>query len=302
MNPWKKPPFLQPGDTIQVIAPSGALKEFTALEKGLEIWRSQGYQVELGNQWNAHYGYLGGTDQQRRDALLQAWKNPEVKAIICTRGGYGSARLLENGDWEAIFAEFPKWLVGFSDITGLLWNLAKVGISSLHGPVLTTLAQEPDWSLQRLFNYLQGYPLDSLQGQGWGGGQVKGRLLPANLTVGTHLLGTPLQPSLEGVILALEDVGEVPYRIDRQLTQWRLMGAFRGVKGIALGRFSRCDRPSESSRWTVEDVLRDRLGDLGIPVVSELPFGHDGVNACLPVGIEVQLDGDQGCLEFITEC
>lgn len=300
ISDWKTPPFLRPGDTIKVITPSGALKELTAFEKGLEIWRSRGYQVELSRHWNAHYGYLGGTDQQRRDALLDAWQTPQYQALVCTRGGYGSSRLLETGDWTTFCANAPKWIIGFSDITSLLWNLAVKKVSSIHGPVLTTLASEPDWSIQRLFDYLEGGSLAPLFGQGWGGGQGKGHLLPANLTVATHLLGTPLQPSLEGVILAFEDVSEAPYRIDRQLTQWRLMDAFKGVQGIALGRFSRCDRPSESSRWTVEDVLRDRLGDLGIPIVSDLPFGHDGANAILPVGMEVILDGDQGSLTFIS--
>jgi muramoyltetrapeptide carboxypeptidase len=93
-------------------------------------------------------------------------------------------------------------------------------------------------------------------------------------------------------------VTEAPYRIDRLLTQWRLVGAFRGIRGIALGRFSRCDPPLGSQSWTVAEVLEDRLGDLGIPIVSDLPFGHDGCNAALPVGCLVTLDGDSGTLSF----
>jgi muramoyltetrapeptide carboxypeptidase len=139
-----------------------------------------------------------------------------------------------------------------------------------------------------------------LTGKGWGAGQGTGLLLPANLTVATHLLGTFVQPALDGVILALEDVTEAPYRIDRMLTQWRMTGALKNVQGIALGRFSRCDPPLGSKSWTVEEVLRDRLGDLGIPIVSDLPFGHDGVNAALPVGRMAQLDGDKGTLTLIS--
>ncbi len=294
VDAWKQPPYLNPGDTIVGISPSGAIKDLDAVEKAREILRSQGYNLELDKHWNARYGYLGGTDEQRRKSLLEALTNPNYKAIIAVRGGYGAARLLEEKDWEAIFQHNPKWLIGFSDITSLLWKLARVKIASIHGPVLVSLAKEPEWSLKRLFNYLEGHPLPPLQGQGWGNGQAQGWLLPANLTVATHLLRTPLQSSLNGVILALEDVKEPPYRIDRMLTQWRLMGAFRGVRGIALGRFSGCDGSANS--WTVEEVLRDRLGDLGIPIVSELPFGHEGVNAILPVGMKVILDGDQGIL------
>jgi muramoyltetrapeptide carboxypeptidase len=165
--------------------------------------------------------------------------------------------------------------------------------------VLTTLASEPDWSIQRLFDLVEGRPLPPLEGIGWGGGIATGMLLPANLTVATHLLGTRVQPGLDDVILALEDVTEAPYRIDRLLTQWRLSGAFSKVRGIALGRFSRCEAPPNISSLTIEEVLSDRLGDLNIPIVSNLPFGHDGANAALPVGVVAQLDGEQGVLSFV---
>lgn len=293
------PPFLQPGDLVKVVAPSGALRELEAFFKGIEIWRSRGYQVDFTTNWDSRYGYLAGTDFQRRQALSEAWLDPNCKAILCARGGYGSARLLEKWNWGQLIS--AKWIIGFSDITGLLWSLASVGISGVHGPVLTTVADEPQWSIERLFDCVEGRPLAPLTGNGWGGGQTTGILLPANLTVATHLLGTPLQPSLDGVILALEDVTEAPYRIDRMLTQWRLMGVLPKVGGIALGRFSRCEPPVGSSSWTVEEVLRDRLDNLNIPIVGNLPFGHDGVNAALPVGQRVRLDGHQGKLEFFWQ-
>lgn len=296
--PTRLPPPLKPGDLLRVIAPSGALREFEACQKGVEIWRRQGYKVELSTNWDTREGYLAGTDQERRQQLAAAWQHPECQGILCARGGYGSARLLENWVWSSSPANNPKWLIGFSDITCLLWSLAQLGIASVHGPVLTTLAAEPEWSVARLFDYVEGRLLEPLSGIGWGGGKVSGRLLPANLTVATHLLGTPVQPSLEGIILALEDVTEAPYRIDRMLTQWRMSGAFEKVQGIALGRFSRCDPPQDTPSWTVEEVLRDRLSDLGLPIVSNLPFGHDGANAALPVGQLVHLDADQGTLSF----
>jgi muramoyltetrapeptide carboxypeptidase len=297
------PPPLKPGDLLRVITPSGALREFERFDKGLAIWQSRGYTVELQPHWDAKEGYLAGSDSIRRQQLLQAWQDPECKGILCSRGGYGTARLLEDWKWpvenpETPQSTIPKWLIGFSDITSLLWSLCKIGISGVHGPVLTTVAAEPDWSLQRLFDCVEGRPLEPLKGIGWGGGEAKGILLPANLTVATHLLGTPIQPPLEGIILALEDVTEAPYRIDRMLTQWRMSVAFKGVRGIALGRFSRCHPPQDVPSWTVEEVLRDRLSSLGIPIVSDLPFGHEGANAALPVGQPVVLDGDQGTLSW----
>ncbi len=295
MDRCQLPPPLQPGDRLWTMFPSGALRETESFEKGLDIWRSRGYHVDLCPNYDQSWGYLAGTDTQRRDALLQGWKNPDYKAILCGRGGYGGARLLEDWTWPSLS---PKWLLGFSDVTSVLWGLACQGISGIHGPVLTTLAEEPEWSLNRLFNCLEGRPLEPLQGRGWGQGIATGILLPANLTVATHILFTALQPNLDGVILALEDVTEAPYRIDRMLTQWRMSGMFSRIKGIALGRFSQCEAPEGIPSLTVEQVLRDRLCDLNIPIVSDLPFGHQGVNAALPVGVEASLDGDHGTLDL----
>ncbi|MFM7448235.1 MAG: LD-carboxypeptidase [Leptolyngbyaceae cyanobacterium] len=287
------PPPLRPGDLLRVIAPSGTLRELSAFEQGIEVWQSYGYRVELSTGYGDRWGYLAGTDDNRRQQLREAWNDPDCRGILCARGGYGGARLLEDWRWPSTAA---KWLIGFSDITSLLLSLSQQGIAGVHGPLLTTLAAEPAWSVDRLFDWVEGRSLDPLKGEGWGGGSATGVLLPVNLTVATHLLSTPIQPDLSNVILALEDVGEAPYRIDRMLTLWRLGGYFKQVAGIAVGRFSQCQPPAGIPSFTVEEVLRDRLSDLGVPIVAGLPFGHDGPNAALPVGVLARLDGDQGTL------
>ncbi len=314
------PSPLKPGDLLRVIAPSGALREFGDFQKGVDIWRSRGYRVEIISEIDRTWGYLAGKDEHRRNHLAAAWEDSECRGILCARGGFGTTRLLENWTWnfsnstqkdmtsrdalaershrESYRVSTAKWLIGFSDITALLWSLYKEGISGVHGPVLITLGKEPQWSIDRLFDWVEGRPLKPLSGNAWNGGIAKGNLLPANLTVATHLLGTPMQPDLEGVILAFEDVTEPPYRIDRMLTQWRMSGALAKVSGIAVGRFSQCEAPAKSSSFSVEEVLRDRLGDLNIPIVSDLPFGHDGCNAVLPVGVPVELNADTGVLSF----
>ena len=303
--------FLQPGDLLIAISPSGTLRELTNFERGIEIWKSRGYRVELSPGFDDRWGYLAGSDENRLRQLADALNDPDCRGILCVRGGFGSTRLLEKGKvaeaknapcpmpdspFPMPDAHFPKWLIGFSDITALLWNQAKLGIWGVHGPLLTTLAAEPDWSANRLFDCIEGRPLPPLSGKGWGGGKATGRLLPANLTVASHLLGTPYLPDLTGVILAFEDVSEAPYRVDRMLTTWRMAGALAGVRGIALGRFSRCEVDPKIPSFSIEEVLRDRLFDLNIPIVSDLPFGHDGVNAALPVGIMASLDADSGLL------
>jgi muramoyltetrapeptide carboxypeptidase len=277
------------------------LREFEAFETGIDLWRSRGYRVDYCDGYDGRWGYLAGTDEQRREQLLTALHNPDCKGILCARGGYGGARLIEQWTWPASLQDSPKWIIGFSDITSLLWSFANQGISGVHGPLLTTLANEPEWSLQRLWQWVESGTLAPLTGTGWTPGRAIAPLFPANLTVATHLLGTAHQPPLEGVILAFEDVSEAPYRIDRMLTHWRLMGVFEKVAGIAVGRFSQCEPPAKIPSFSVEEVLRDRLMDLGIPIVADLPFGHDGENACLPVGITACLDAEAGTLSWPKE-
>lgn len=290
---------LKSGDLLRVVAPSGRLRERTKLDRGLEIWRDRGYRVEVTAEVTDEWGYLAGTDAARRAQLAAAWEDPDCRAILCVRGGYGGMRLLEDWQWSQVAT--PKWLIGFSDITALLWSLTQQGIVGIHGPLLTTLSDEPDWSRDRLFGLVAGRSIPPLQGDSWVGNVATGRLLPCNLTVATHLLGTPFQPNLAGAILAIEDVTEAPYRIDRLLTHWRLTGALSQVAGIAIGRFSHCDPPEGISSFTVEEVLRDRLTDLQIPIVANLPFGHDGCNAALPVGVEAILDGNTGQLTCLVK-
>ena len=242
------------------------------------------------------WGYLAGRDQERRGDLEAAARRG-ADLLACVRGGWGAARLLEQP-----LALPCRWLLGFSDVTSLLWaQLAQGQGGAIHGPLLTTLGAEPAWSQERLRAVLFGETLAPLQGEGWVGGSAKGPLLAANLTVATHLLGTPHLPDLRGAILVLEDVGEAPYRIERMLTHWRLCGALQQLGGIGLGAFSDCDGNSGGASFdcfSLEQVLRERTADLGMPVVAGLPVGHVAGNAALPLGAMAELDGDSGQLRM----
>lgn len=303
------PAPLEPGDRVWVIAPSGPVLDRAPIEQSLQLWRDRGFELHLAEGWDAQQGFLAGPDAQRRSQLQAALDDPRCRAIVCVRGGYGAARLLEDWDWPLFAgrgaglldaaARSPVWLVGFSDVTALLWSLARQGVAGVHGPVLTTLCREPAWTVDRLFDLLAGRPIAPLQGEGWGGGGVAGRLFPGNLTVISSILNTPLQPGLEGAILAIEDVAEYPYRLDRLLTQWRLSGLLSAIGGIAIGHFTACDPPPDRPSCSIAEMLRDRLSDLRIPIVSGLPFGHEPPNAALPVGTFAQLDGNAGTLEFL---
>lgn len=284
------PPWLKSGDRAVVVCPSSAPGDLTA---GLAVWQQWGLTVDVDLPAEAsELTYLAGSDCARLQSLQAALDAEDVAAIIFGRGGYGATRLLAELTWAG-FQRHPKWLVGFSDSTALLWSALKAGVASVHAPLLSTIASEPEASRTHLWRWLSSGKWLPLPGEIWYPGNVSGLLLPANLTVATALLGTPYWPQLDvPVILALEDINEEAYRLDRMLTQWRQAGVLANVVGIVLGRFS----------WTESDAmpddplpsLRDRLLDLGIPVVAELPFGHAGSNYALPVGLWALLEG--GCL------
>jgi muramoyltetrapeptide carboxypeptidase len=292
---------------VRLVAASSALADLQRLEAGLAVLESWGLQLDddPGRLRERHWGYLAGRDEERAADLLPVGRPEAPPALLaCVRGGWGSARLLEH---PLPVAE--GWLLGFSDVTSLLWHRLAAGRGgAIHGPLLTTLASEPAWSRERLRALLFGESLEDLEAEGWVGGQAEGPLLAANLTVATHLLGTPHLPDLDGAILVLEDVGEAPYRIERLLTHWRLCGALQRLGGIGFGRFEGCDDPPEEGeaaageppapRFGLEDVLRERTADLGIPVLAGLPVGHIQGNAALPLGVRARLDGDRGRLRI----
>ena len=309
-----QPAPLRRGDRVRLVAASSALDDLERLQNGIAVLEGWGLEVEAHPEPLRRWGYLAGADRERRgDLLPSAPGEPglapaaaaidEPSLLACIRGGWGAARLLEQP------LELPAgWLLGFSDVTSLLWAQAARGQGgAIHGPLVTSLASEPQWSRERLRDLLFGNPLADLQGVGWGGGWATGPLLAGNLTVATHLLGTRHLPHLQGAILILEDVGEAPYRLDRLLTHWRLCGALQQLAGIGFGRFTGCDdpdgepgdaSPEPARRFTAEQVLRDRTADLGIPVVAGLPVGHEPGNAALPLGVRARLDGQRGLLEI----
>ncbi|MEY4297906.1 MAG: hypothetical protein RLZZ423_1085 [Cyanobacteriota bacterium] len=295
---WPSP--LQPGDRVQLAAASSAL-DADALERlqaGMEVLESWGLRVHPHPEPLRRWGHLAGADPQRRADLEAA----NAALLACVRGGWGSARLLESHLAPEAGAA-GRWLLGFSDVTSLLWARQALGIAGgIHGPMLTSLASEPDWSRERLRRLLFAgakADLEPLSGQGWCRGTATGPLLVGNLTVATHLLGTPHLPQLRGAVLVLEDVGEAPYRLDRLLTHWRLSGALQRLAAIGFGRFSGCDDPD--SPTTAEQVLRERTQDLGIPVLAALPVGHEPGNAALPLGVRARLDADAGQLTLLQD-
>jgi muramoyltetrapeptide carboxypeptidase len=247
----------------------------------------------------ARTGYLAGSDDERLAELEAALADPSTKAVVCARGGYGLTRILGRlGD--APLRRAPKPIVGFSDVTALHAFAARAGVASIHGPVVGQLGELPFDDADALFALLESAepppPLDGLRALH--PGAADGRLMGGNLEVLSRLAGTALQPDLRGAVLLLEDVGERPYRMDRSLTQLELAGALEGVAGVVLGDFVSCAE-RDGSPPSAEEVLVERLGRRGVPILSGAPVGHGARNRALPLGARVRLDAAAGALVFL---
>ena len=293
-TPQPCPAPLKRGARIAALAPGTWLeREDPMLDLLRQRCRLEGWRLvtppELWGQWR----WFSGTDEQRASCLRQAWLDSSIDALFLVGAGWGSARVLEQG-WS--IPARPRWCVGFSDCSAVL--LAQLAAGSCGGVHGWFGGSDTQW--ERLSSLLKGRAVAPLQGRGLRPGVARGALVVSNLTIATSLIGTPWLPSLRETILVLEDTGEAPYRVDRQLTQWRSTGLLNGVRGIGLGRFSWAEDDVLPGDFSMEGILEERLGDLGVPLVHQLPVGHGRPNMALPLGVPAQLDGASGELSLAT--
>jgi muramoyltetrapeptide carboxypeptidase len=303
------PDRLNYGDTIGIVAPASAPPDPKNIERSAAVLERLGFKTKLAPNVRRRWGFLAGSDRDRAADLMRMFTDRKVKAIICVRGGYGASRILPLLDYRAIRAN-PKIFVGYSDITSLHCALlVKSNLVSFHGPMLNSdfvKKDMPDFTLQ---SFLKTLMQPSAPGSICDGykkktvnilrrGTVSGPLVGGNITLLCAALATPYQPPFRKGILFFEDLDEVPYRFDRMLTQLLNAGLLQQVAGIAIGINAGCKDPkakgAKEYRQTLEDVFRERLLPLRVPIVTGLPFGHIPLNATLPVGLPVTLDGLRG--------
>jgi muramoyltetrapeptide carboxypeptidase len=282
--PLAFPPPLAPGDAIAVVAPSSPFPR-DELWRGL-AWLRCRYRIRMGVGALARDGYLAGDDARRTAELTRAMLDDEVRAIVAARGGYGALRLIDALPW-ARFAARPKWLVGFSDITALHAMAWRAGVASVHGPNVTGLARRDtvaraSWlaALERPTGSRSWTRLQVLRD-----GEARGPIVGGNLTLVHAMAAAGRLVIPDGAILALEDVSEPPYRLDRMLTSLAVGGHLDRVSALVLGGFDACD-PRPDGR-TAEEVLDERCGRLGIPILAGAPFGHGARNEAFVVGADV---------------
>ncbi|MFI6446249.1 LD-carboxypeptidase [Kitasatospora sp. NPDC050543] len=283
-----------------MVAPSSPI-EPERLAAGCEILRSWGLEVEVAPHVLATHprlGHLAGDDQDRADDLQRAWLDPAVNAVLCARGGYGVHRIIDLLDWDAMRSAAPKPLVGFSDASSLHEAFAqRLGVATLYGPMGAAASFVSDGPtaehLRRtLFEPATTTVLTSATAAALLPGRARGITAGGCAAVLAAERGIPgARPSFAGAILLLEDVNEQPYQLDRILTQLLRSGALDGVAGVALGSWEGCGRPEG-----VREVMLDRLGPLGVPVLWELGFGHCPSTLTVPLGVPAVLDADAGTL------
>jgi muramoyltetrapeptide carboxypeptidase len=306
----RKPPPLKRGDTIGLLAPASPL-EAEEIQAAAANLRRRGYRVKLGAGLDRKLGYLAGSDTERAKALNEALSDPELKAIVCVRGGYGSPRLLDLLDYEAMRRQ-PKVIIGYSDITALLLAARKeAGLVVFHGPMGKEWSAKVGLSPFSEKYFWPAFAPENPLFENWGGerpagmkapftvagGTAEGVLVGGNLSVISCLMGTPYEIETRGAILFLEEVSEKLFRIDRMLNQLRLAGKLREARGILLGAFAGCEeREGEVTRG---EVLRDYFSTLGVPVLADFPAGHVPDHVTLPLGVRVRLDASAGTLTLL---
>ena len=306
-----RPDRLNYGDTIAIIAPASAPPDPENIDRAVAVLERLGFTPRLAPNVRKRWGFLAGSDRDRAGDLMKMFADRKMKAIICMRGGYGTARILPRLDYRAIRAN-PKIFVGYSDITSLHCAFrVKSNLVSFHGPMLNSDFVKKDLPEFTLQSFLRTLMQPTAPGSICAGykkktvtvlrrGIVSGPLIGGNITLLCAALGTPFQPSFRSQILFFEDVEEVPYRFDRMLTQMLNAGLLQQVAGIAIGVNANCQDPKAKNakeyRQTLEDVFKERLLPLRVPVVAGLPFGHVPLNATLPIGVRVTLDAIKGDL------
>jgi muramoyltetrapeptide carboxypeptidase len=289
-----RPPVLRPGDRVAVLSASSPADQ-TELAVGLDALRFAGLEPVLlptATDAGTMRRYLAGDDKLRAGDLSAALTDPEVAGIVFATGGYGAQRTLETLDWDALRGAPPKVLAGYSDVTAILEAFAaKLGWASLHSPMVTSSGETAHYSFGSLLRALmrpdQAMTTPYGEAVTLSGGRASGITMGGNLTLLASSVGTDTSWPARGGILLVEDEHEDPYRIDRMLTQLRRSGYLDGVAGIIGGTFTACGEPAE-----IEEILAERLGDLGVPFIAWANIGHGGHQQAYPIGIAAELDAD----------
>jgi len=290
------PPFLQAGDTVGIVAPARWVEE-KQLRDAIALLGRAGFVVRLGKHIYNKSRIFAGDDAIRATDMLDMLLDPEIKAILCARGGYGTGRIVDLIPKSQMQAH-PKWIVGYSDWTVMLlaWNHA--GIASIHAPVVTQLTKHsPDVVIKLLKGEIPAlvatdtHPLNRH-------GTAEGRLIGGNLTLLQNSIGTPAQPNTRGSILLLEEIEEQHYRIDRMMLHLKRVGMLEPLAGFAVGAFTDLIPNDPPFELEFQEIIRYYTTEYDYPVGFGLPFGHEAPNLPWIMGYPYVLEVSETFVEL----
>lgn len=301
-----KPESLKCGDTVGLIAPASPTSH-EKVERAKETLIEMGFKVKLGKSPYEKYGYLSGSDSIRAADINDMFNDSEVKAVICTRGGYGTPRILKLLDYEMI-RNNPKIFLGYSDITAL--HIAfnqKADLVTFHGPMAVSdmIGDFSNFSRENLFKAIMNKgpigKIDRPEGEAITSinlGIAEGIIIGGNLSLIVDTIGTPYEIDTKGKLLFIEEVGEEPYNIDRMLNQLRLCGKLEDASGIILGDFNGCTA-KDPEDLNLEQVIEDLIKPAGKPTIYNVQAGHCEPMVTLAFGVKARLDADKGELVIL---
>ncbi len=289
-----QPPALNPGDLIYITAPAKLMdaQAVTYAKKHLE---ENGFKVLISKNCLGKHHYFSGTDEERLLDFQFGIDHPDVRAILCARGGYGSIRLVDRINWANMLRE-PKWLIGFSDITVFHHRLNSLGVQSIHGSMPINFEKNTDAALTSLVNTIKGrWPQFALPSNQCNKvGIATGNLIGGNLSIVYSMLGTDDQYDFEDSILFLEDLGEHYYQVERMFFALKKSGSFQKIKGLIIGGISELEDTDPPLGRTIEEIVLDQLMFTRIPVLFNFPGGHIEDNRAMVFGKKIQLTVSEG--------
>jgi muramoyltetrapeptide carboxypeptidase len=288
-----KPKALKPGDTIGIVAPASNIKK-DLLEQGCRELEGLGFKTYLRSDITSSYRYFSGTRERRLGEFLEMLRSPDIHAIFCARGGYGSGQLLRDIDPDVI-RQNAKIVNGSSDITILLNWIVRAGVVSFHGPMVATAIREGTSGYDRavLLDLLQGRREVSFPTEGTSvlrSGLGEGRLTGGCLSLVVATLGTEHEIDTQDAMVFLEDADTKPYQIDRMITHLKQAGKFEGVRGVIFGEMLNCAQNANQG-YTLQEVLLDLMREFAFPILFGFPTGHTSrPNVIVPIGVRARLD------------
>ena len=284
------PPNLKPGDTIGIVATARKITE-TELQPFLSLLKEWQLQPLLGKSIGAVDNQFAGSDELRTQDFQEMLDNPNVRAIWCARGGYGTVRMVDGLDFSA-FKKNPKWIIGYSDVTVLHNTLYNLGVASLHAQMGLEIEQKTQATRQTIYDVLFGksYNIEyTSEGNLNRIGTAEGELVGGNLSVLSSLLGSPSAIETKGKILFLEDLDEYLYHIDRMIQNLKRNGLFSELKGLIIGGMSQMNDNTIPFGKTAEEIIWDAVKEYNYPVCFHVPAGHITDNRALIIGSDVEL-------------